>query len=136
VHLHWVNEYGGLLAAVISAVWAVASVFVAYHLHVDAKEKKDIVELIQRLAANMDGMRLSVDAFKESMAKDQRVLAVELKQVHERSEGSREDLKRLEGRIDYQQNTIHTFTEKIVTVTAQLQAVFRIIDAGKRASDT
>lgn len=134
--MHWVNEYGGLLAAVISAVWAVASVFVAYHLHVDAKEKKDIVELIQRLAANMDGMRLSVDAFKESMAKDQRVLAVELKQVHERSEGSREDLKRLEGRIDYQQNTIHTFTEKIVTVTAQLQAVFRIIDAGKRASDT
>jgi len=134
--LHWVNEYGGLLAAVISAVWAVASVSVAYHLHVDAKEKKDIVELIQRLAANMDGMRLSVDAFKESMAKDQRVLAVELKQVHERSEGSREDLKRLEGRIDYQQNTIHTFTEKIVTVTAQLQAVFRIIDAGKRASDT
>lgn len=134
--MHWVNEYGGLLAAVISAVWAVASVSVAYHLHVDAKEKKDIVELIQRLAANMDGMRLSVDAFKESMAKDQRVLAVELKQVHERSEGSREDLKRLEGRIDYQQNTIHTFTEKIVTVTAQLQAVFRIIDAGKRASDT
>jgi hypothetical protein len=134
--LHWVNEYGGFVAAVISAIWAVASVFVAYHLHVDAKEKKDIVELIQRLAGNMDGMRLSVDAFKESMAKDQRVLAVELKQVHERSEGSREDLKRLEGRIDYQQNTIHTFTEKIVTVTAQLQAVFRIIDAGKRASDT
>lgn len=134
--MHWVNEYGGFVAAVISAIWAVASVFVAYHLHVDAKEKKDIVELIQRLAGNMDGMRLSVDAFKESMAKDQRVLAVELKQVHERSEGSREDLKRLEGRIDYQQNTIHTFTEKIVTVTAQLQAVFRIIDAGKRASDT
>jgi len=132
----WLKEWGGLIAAMVSGFWTIVSVFAAYHLRVDAKEKKDTIDLIQRLSTNLDTVRTALTSFKEDIARENRNLAVELKQVAERAEGSRDNLTRLEGRIDNQQTTIHTFTEKIVTVSGQLSAVFRVIDARARASDT
>lgn len=133
--MDWLKEWGGLLAACISGLWTLVSLFAAYYLRVDAKEKKDTVDLIRRLSDNIDTLRGAMESFKEAAGREYRHLAIELKQVGERAEGSRDDLRRLEGRIDAQQTTIHTFTERIVEVSGQLNAVFRVIDARPRASD-
>lgn len=106
----FVHAYSGLIATVVSGVCSVALAVAGWY-----------------------GVRLisKIDALHELCA----ALAIEVKLAAQKSESLHKDLGKTETRIDDQQKIIITLIERIAVVTTKLEAVFRYIDAPKRATD-
>lgn len=129
------NQYGGILSAVISTI---GTVLVALLTWIFKKVQSDRTALIKSLNSLSVGLR----SFKDETKKEYNVIALLMEELKgrlnlssDRVETLRDELKKLEGRIENQQSAIISATEKMAILATEIKAVFRVIDAPKRATD-
>ena len=127
-----VKDYGGIMAAVMSGVGSLLTIFITYWINQQKTERRQLVNAIGRLAQNLDELKKSVSQEIRESGREMHELKSHLNISAERAEGIRSESRRLEGRIDSQQNMIHDFTKTISTVSAQLRAVVTLMDATER----
>ena len=128
-------QHSNIIIALISLIGTALTGLVSYFMKKNQQQRLLTIKAIKEVAN-------AVSALKEETRREHSSNDLTLSEI--RSKVSQtdfvlsvlsSDLKRLEGRMSSQQDTIHSFTEKITIVTSEIKAIFRTIDAPKRASD-
>ena len=108
-------NYGGLITSVLSGVCSIVVAIAAW--------------LFNRLINRIDNIEVALDVHRKESTAAHAGMFTEVKLATVA-------VAKAEGRIDEQQKTIVTLIEKLAGVMAKLDAVFRFIDARRRATDT